>query len=755
MKKLFVYPYNPIINTPLNRAYRLLFRKPGHPLFKEPQIFAANTGGDDDLPPPPEEHDKDPAPPPRPFPDPGRQPDNAANTRIFALLVGINDYPAPVPKLGGCLKDVEQIEHYLRGKYGDPEGKSKVETLNGPTALTVETDGRLHLCTLKNSQATYPNIIRGFREHLGKATGKDTVWFHFSGHGAEQFTADEFFKNTDGSGNVASLAPNGKDQTLVCYRDESAGGPLYLADKELAVLLHEVASGRSMEGQKPHIVVSLDCCHSGSGTRDTDEPAGFQVRNYDPNAGKSRGEAALEPGAIRNLGSYIDGFYARQRRLEVPVAPHVLLSACESVQLAGDLPEGGVFTTSLIKALKDAEADGRSLHYASLFTKTRARARRIRNEQNPQFETIGGFDPYSCFLEGWPLGKPGAYEVFHKDGNWFVRCGAIHGLPLRAQEATKIRILNGNTGELACNGYVDKAGAQHSKVRLLEEGKLNSEGEYVAEILFLPALPEYVNVHGHEATANALKEAWDDQMNIKLTTNGEDEEKPSIEVEATNTGAFILRDLENGWRLIDVPAATGNMDERVQAVKGHLDKVVRWKRMIELDNQASRIRNLFEFELAVLDRKNKPNMAFYKGNEITLPVTEEHLFDNNKLAFKFRATLKEAGQDLYFYLFDLSPKCGITFMNDEEAAMRASELNAGAATDLRQSYFGWGPDPGEQSVTRWFKLLATTEELDYHQLTQPELMGNRGVDFDFNPDAVSEDWCAVTMKVTVEREEGC
>ena len=34
-------------------------------------------------------------------------------------------------------------------------------------------------------------------------------------------------------------------------------------------------------------------------------------------------------------------------------------------------------------------------------------------------------------------------------------------------------------------------------------------------------------------------------------------------------------------------------------------------------------------------------------------------------------------------------------------------------------------------------------------------MGNRGVDFDFNPDAVSEDWCAVTMKVTVEREEGC
>ena len=84
--------------------------------------------------------------------------------------------------------------------------------------------------------------------------------------------------------------------------------------------------------------------------------------------------------------------------------------------------------------------------------------------------------------------------------------------------------------------------------------------------------------------------------------------------------------------------------------------------------------------------------------------------------------------------------------------MRSSELNAGASADLRQSFFGWGPDPDEQSVTRWFKLLATTEELDYHQFAQPELAGDRGVDFDFNPGAVSEDWCAVTMKVTVERE---
>ena len=725
-----------------------------------PEPVGNNLASDSDssrsrhITPPPEmdEETIDPAPPPRPFPDPGRLPENAGQTRIFALLVGINDYPEPVPKLGGCIKDVEQIERYLRTKYGDPEEAPEVGILDGETPLTVETDGRLHLCILKNSQATYHHIIRGFREHLGKATGKDTIWFHFSGHGSERFTADEFFKNTDAAGKVASLVPNGKDQTLVCYRDESTGGPLYLADKELAVLLHEVATARSIEDQKPHIVVSLDCCHSGSGTRDTDEPAGFRTRHFDPDPAKTRGEAALEPGGIRLLESYIDGFYARQSSLEVPVAPHVVFSACESVQLAGDLPEGGVFTTSLVKALEEAEAEGRNLHYASLFTKTRARARRIRDNQNPQFGTIGGFDPYTCFLEGWPLGQPGSYEVFHEDDNWFVRCGAIHGLPLRAREATKIRVMNANTGELACNGYVDKAGAQHSKVRLLEENKLDPEGEYIAEILFLPALPEYVRLQGKEEAVQALREAWDETLNIRLSAGEEEEEKPALEVEATTAGGFILRDAVSGNHFIDVPVATGSMAERIKAVQAHLDSIVRWKRLIALDNPASEIRNLFEFELAVADRQSFPNMAFHQGSEVAIPVNEERLFDNSKLAFKFRVTLKEAGQDLYFYLFDLSPKCGVTFLNDEEAVMRSSELNAGASADLRQSFFGWGPDPDEQSVTRWFKLLATTEELDYHQFAQPELAGDRGVDFDFNPGAVSEDWCAVTMKVTVERE---
>lgn len=51
----------------------------------------------------------------------------------------------------------------------------------------------------------------------------------------------------------------------------------------------------------------------------------------------------------RKIGTYLDGYYDRQwrenGRLEVPDAPHILLSACESIQQAGDLPVGALALT--------------------------------------------------------------------------------------------------------------------------------------------------------------------------------------------------------------------------------------------------------------------------------------------------------------------------------------------------------------------------------------------------------------------------
>ena len=49
-------------------------------------------------------------------------------------------------------------------------------------------------------------------------------------------------------------------------------------------------------------------------------------------------------------------------------------------------------------------------------------------------------------------------------------------------------------------------------------------------------------------------------------------------------------------------------------------------------------------------------------------------------------------------------------------------------------------------------LLACTESLDYHQLLQSGLSATREVVFEWNPLAVSDDWCSKLIKVRLARE---
>ena len=103
---------------------------------------------------------------------------------------------------------------------------------------------------LINEAATREAIIKAFRNHLTKqAKAGDTVLFYYAGHGSYTPTAIPFTK-------FDSLA---NDETFVCY-DSRLAGKHDLADKEMAVLLSEIAAD-------VHTVVLADSCHSASVTR--------------------------------------------------------------------------------------------------------------------------------------------------------------------------------------------------------------------------------------------------------------------------------------------------------------------------------------------------------------------------------------------------------------------------------------------------------------------------------------------------------
>jgi uncharacterized caspase-like protein len=95
--------------------------------------------------------------------------------KLYGLLVGINDYPSPVPKLRGCLNDIEAFATYVQARA---DGKD----FEKPDLLV-----------LKDSEATRQAIIDGFEKHLCKAGKDDVALFYYSGHGAQARSPKEFW----------------------------------------------------------------------------------------------------------------------------------------------------------------------------------------------------------------------------------------------------------------------------------------------------------------------------------------------------------------------------------------------------------------------------------------------------------------------------------------------------------------------------------------------------------------------------------
>ena len=660
--------------------------------------------------------------------DPDIRPwDDNEGARIFALLVGINAYPAP-NQLGGCLKDISNIENYLISQYGAEEG-------------------RLQIMKLTDKEATYDNIIAAFRSHLREAGPHDAVWFHFSGHGTESFTANEFL----------TIEPNGKDQNMVCYQDKEIGSQLLLADKELAVLLHEVATLDTLGQPKetPHIVVSMDCCHSGSLSRDFEEDPNLKTRNISLSLTNTRKEAEAN-GEIRSIDTYLEGYFVGNDRMSLPVSKHVLLSACESVQKAGDLPTGGVFSSGLIDALDDAQGN---LNYSDLFVKARATTRRIRMAQTPQFETIGNFNPYTRFLDGKALGTPDRYEVEFSNGNWLVNCGAIHGLPISPKEPIELEIQTAAPeNKPIAAAEIDAVGAQKSSFTLKDDITLDPDTMYQAVLRLLPAPPVTVWIHGDSAAIEALKKAWDKSKNILYAEGESKPEGATLEVIAEN-GKYIVRDL-----LTDKVATTqiietdpNQEDTAKDIVVDALGKMVRWRRIVALENPKSKLKPMASVEMEVYTNDIDPTI--YKGPEIKLYASKENfvLDDGNILLAGFvpKVILENVKQDLYCYYYQLNSNYGIE-SHEGEVVYRADEFADKRRVELPmlKEIMGWGLRPIDNEATAYFKILITTEPMDYHQLLQDPVGLRSGITRRWRPSRVRDDWYAITIKATIVRKDG-
>lgn len=218
----------------------------------------------------------------------------------YALVVGINDYPGTQNDLTGCMKDVQDVSAFL-GSQGFPQE---------------------NIVVLRDAQATIAGIEGAFKSHLiAKAKPGDSVVFFFSGHGTQ----------------VPDLDGDEDDDAdeCICNYDINPRNPAsWMTDDRLRVLISQIQTDR--------ILVMLDCCHSGTGTR------GFSGQSPVPGAkymhlGFDRPERVTRNFSIKQT-----------MRSPGTLKGHTLLAACAASEVArdGGAAKGGLFTALFLEEVK-------------------------------------------------------------------------------------------------------------------------------------------------------------------------------------------------------------------------------------------------------------------------------------------------------------------------------------------------------------------------------------------------------------------
>jgi metacaspase-1 len=261
-----------------------------------------------------------------------------------ALLVGINTYKLPGCDLQGCVNDVTNIRDVLLRYYG----------------FTVK-----QIRVLVNARATKDGILSRLEWLIKDARAGDRLLLHFSGHGSQ-------IRDRDGDELKDKL------DEIICPHDMDWDG-IYIVDDTLKAIFAGLPKEVKLD-------VLLDCCHSGTGTREAATigllPDGSRVV---PRGDKPRFLTPPMDILCRQLDE--DDLPTIRMLKEANSANHALFSGCRDNQTSADAyisgSYNGAFTYYFCKHVRDARG---AISRADLLSRLRASLKYEGYSQVPQLE---------------------------------------------------------------------------------------------------------------------------------------------------------------------------------------------------------------------------------------------------------------------------------------------------------------------------------------------------------------------------------
>lgn len=614
------------------------------------------------------------------------------NPNFFALLIGIDKYDprSRVPHLRGCVTDATAMEHLLQERFGVP------------------TD---HILCLSNEEATHAQIKEAFRTHLignakrlaaTGATQKGVApafLFQYSGHGSQAI--DE-----------TGQEPDGLDETLVPY-DSRTPGIFDIKDWEIGALIEE------LNQYSDNVTIILDCCHSGSGTRDAEltltRRCAPDLRPQPPTS--QRPQTSTAKSRAVTAGDWeLSG-------------QHVLLAGCrdkeeshEYAAMAGGRRHWqGAMSYFLQQELRQLSSTHETT-YRELFERVRHAVNKTYPNQMPQME--GDIDR-ALFAGLRPERDPFYTVIDRHNGLFWIDGGVAHGLLV----GSELRVYPPETRTLA------DAGSPLGTLRIVEEGAVRSGCEVEEDGV---AIPLHARCAVHRLRAPTMQRNVqvlidDPELQAAVTKRlqaspkeGQLDVSPWLRLVAPNEVAdFRIVAVDH---TLEVQDSAGNLlvaafdHNDLDGLADDLAHLVRYYNALDLRNHApSELTGAIDLSLKKLDFDLKTQepigvaLPHTVGGDPIVEVGERVVFE----------VTNRSEEPLYFALFDFSCDWSVTQIyptvkGAHEALKPGGTFSFGLTKRRRSQNSAQLPD-GFIEATERFKVIATKHETNFELIEQGRL----------------------------------
>lgn len=611
---------------------------------------------------------------------------------LYALLVGIDRYDSRsrVPHLRGCVNDVEAMAELLQRKYGLAAANMRKLTNEAATHQAIKLAFRHHL--IKQAKAW---------AEAGRNGAPPAFVFHYSGHGSQ--ARDE-----------TGTEPDGMDETLVAY-DSRLPGIYDIKDWELGQLITE------LNQYSDNVTIILDCCHSGSGTRNMTDPAVASVRRCLPD---------LRPQPPENQRPASVGM---QRGLSTSNwemgGKHVLLAGCRDKEESNEygLAIGnqrtwrGAMTYFLQRELEELPPAS-TLTYRELHERIRYQVNSTYPNQMPQCEgdrdreLFGGLRPQ----------RDAFFSVIDKrEGYFWIDGGIAHGL----QAGTLLNVYPKETRTLAAAGapvarlQVDEEGAIQSGCIVVsgDEGAVDVQARCVLHQISYGNMQRKVSLAIAEPQlADAIRQRLGGQTDKNLT----DVSTYLQLVESAGDFRVVLHQdqleiQDASGKLLVAPLDKNSLDE----LAADLAHLARYRNALELRNSAPHTELAGAIQLtmkelafdAVTQKPVAKELPRTPGGELITVVDTRIVFE----------VTNHSDQNLYFALLGFSPDWSIyqlypTVGGAHEALKAGQTLSIGLSNRRNEQWRVELPK-GMIEGRDLFKVIATVQDTSFEILTQGAL----------------------------------